>query len=189
MAHSDTNWVYYILKDLRELKIREATVEDTTALLEYIETVSGESDNLTFGSGEFGLTFEEEEDYLRNIRSVENAIYLLGFIDEQLVSALSFTCENRERTKHVGEFGITVKKDFWGLGIGEGMLLTLIEWAKISGVVYKINLTVRADNKRGIRLYEKMGFKYEGTRTRDLRINGVFYDGVVMGMDIDPVEV
>lgn len=186
MTQSDTNWVYYRLKDLRELKIREARPEDTDAILAYIDRVSGESDNLTFGKGEFGLTFEEEELYLKNIRTLENAIYLLGFLDDVLVSALSFTCENRERTKHVGEFGITVIKDYWGLGIGEGMLLTLIEWAKISGVIYKINLTVRADNHRGIKLYEKMGFVYEGKRSRDLRINGKFYDGIMMGLEINP---
>ncbi|MDK2866113.1 MAG: hypothetical protein PWP38_428 [Clostridiales bacterium] len=185
MEPTDYNWVYYRLKDGRELKIREVTVEDTAMLLTYINSVSGETDNLNFGAGEFGLTFDEERQYLDNIRRSENAIYLLGFIEEELVSALSFTCEQRERTKHTGEFGITVLKSHWGLGVGEAMLTTLIEWAKISGIIRKINLTVRSDNERAISLYKKSGFQYEGKRTRDLLVNGIFYDGILMGMEIN----
>jgi RimJ/RimL family protein N-acetyltransferase len=185
MEPTDYNWVYYRLNDGRELKIREVTVEDTELLLAYIDKVSGETDNLNFGVGEFGFTYDEERNYLENIRRSENAIYLLGFLDDTLISALSFSCEQRERTMHTGEFGVTVLEAYWGLGIGAAMLTTLIEWAKISGIIRKINLTVRSDNKRAIQLYEKLGFKYEGTRTRDLYIRGVFYDGILMGMAID----
>jgi len=182
----DQHAIYYPLKDGSILKIREALPEDASLLLAYIESVSAESNNLTFGPGEFGFTKDEERRYLEEIRSVENAIYLLGFLENELVSALSFTCEQRVRTRHVGEFGITVKNLYWGRGIGEALLLTLIDWAQISHVIYKINLSVRSDNERAIALYKKCGFVEEGHRTRDMCIDGEFFDVMLMGLEINP---
>jgi len=69
--------ISYPLKDGSVLKIREALPEDASLLLAYIESVSGESANLTFGPGEFDFTREEERRYLEDIRKVENAIYLI----------------------------------------------------------------------------------------------------------------
>lgn len=178
--------ISYPLKDGSTLKIREALPEDASLLLAYIESVSGESANLTFGPGEFDFTRDEERQYLEDIRKVENAIYLLGFIGEELVSALSFTCEQRVRTRHVGEFGITVKKRYWGKSIGKAMLETLIDWAQVSRIIYKINLSVRSDNERAIALYKKCGFTVEGLRTRDICIEGKFYDSIMMGLEINP---
>ena len=58
----------------------------------------------------------------------------------------------------------------------------LIEWAKTSGVVTKINLRVRTDNPRAIALYERKGFTFEGTIRRELLIDGVYYDHHLMGL-------
>ena len=50
--------------------IQRARPEDAPALIEYLNTVGGETDNLTFGAGEFPATVEEEAAYLR--REAEN---------------------------------------------------------------------------------------------------------------------
>lgn len=110
------------LKNGCVLLIREAAPEDARAVLCYIEAVSGESDFLTFGPGEFELTETQEEDYLRKCREADNQLYLVGLIDDQLVSALSFSAGRRPRIRHSGEFGLSVRKSYWGLGIGAFML-------------------------------------------------------------------
>jgi hypothetical protein len=46
----------YELKNGRVLLIREVSVEDARALLDYVKRISGESDFLSFGPGEFELT-------------------------------------------------------------------------------------------------------------------------------------
>ena len=53
------------LRNGRVLVISEAAVEDAGAVLDYVEGISGESDFLTFGPGEFELTAAEEENVLR----------------------------------------------------------------------------------------------------------------------------
>ncbi|MBO0797135.1 MAG: GNAT family N-acetyltransferase, partial [Ktedonobacteraceae bacterium] len=92
----------------------------------------------------------------------------------------------RPRTRHAGEFGISVLRKYWNLGIGGRMLTYLIDWARQSGIIRKINLRVRVDNLPAIHLYEKHGFVREGHITREFYLHGQFVDSYVMGLEIDP---
>ena len=53
-----------LMKNGTELVIRTAMPEDAKAVLRYLNLVGGESDNLTFGAGEFWITEDEERHYL-----------------------------------------------------------------------------------------------------------------------------
>ena len=166
------------------LVIREAAPEDARGLLAYIAAISGESDFLSFGPGEFELTDTEEEGILRQYRDANNRLYMVGRINDTIVSALSFSAGHRPRTRHSGELGLSVRRPYWGLGIGSLMLDTLIEWAKGTKIVRKINLRVRIDNQRAIRLYERKGFVIEGTIHRDVCVDGQFFDHHWMGLEL-----
>jgi len=61
----------------------------------------------------------------------------------------------------------------------------MLDWAKTSGVIRKINLNVQTNNEVAIALYEKFGFEKEGTIRRDLYVDGKFYDAYAMGILID----
>ena len=174
----------YHLKNDRELVIREVCVEDARALLDYVEGISGESDYLSFGPGEFDLSLVEEEEYLRRCRDSDNQLYLLGLIGDTVVSTLTFSAGRRVRTRHSGDFGLSVRKRCWGFGIGSLMLDTLIEWAKDTGIIRKINLRVRTDNQRAIVLYEGKGFVREGTIRREMFLDGKYYDHHWMGLEL-----
>ena len=166
------------------LVIREADGGDALRVLEYLEVVSGETAFLSFGTGEFEFTEKQEAEHLEKTRNQENGIYLLGMIGDELVGVISFMGGSRPRTRHTGEFGLTVRQSHWGLGIGNALMDALILWARESGVVKKINLRVRTDNKRAIALYERKGFKSEGIVRKEMWIEGVFYDNMLMGMDL-----
>jgi RimJ/RimL family protein N-acetyltransferase len=172
------------LKDGRVLLIREAAVADALALLDYVEAVSGESDFLTFGPGEFELTAAEEENVLRQYRYADNQLYIVGLVDDTIVAALSFSAGRRPRVRHSGDFGMSVRKQYWGYGIGAFMLDTLIDWAKGTGIVKKINLRVRTDNQRAINLYQRKGFVIEGTIRREIFLYGQYFDHHWMGLNI-----
>ena len=123
------------LKNGGVLLIREATAEDAHTVLDYVQAVSGESDFLTFGTGEFDLAEAQEEDFLRKCRESDNQLYIVGWIADQIVSALSFSAGHRPRVRHSGEFGLSVRKQYWGLGIGSLMLDALIDWAKATQTI------------------------------------------------------
>jgi len=170
------------LRDGRILEIRKAHPADARDLLEYIDAVSGESDNLTFGPGEFPLTEAQEEEYLRGIEASENQVYFIGSLEGLLVAAVSFNAGKKPRTMHVGEFGISVRRACWGLGVGEAMLDTLIDWARSTGIVKKIALHVRTDNEGALALYRKKGFVLEGTVRKELKIGDRYHDLHLMAL-------
>ncbi|TMA10186.1 MAG: GNAT family N-acetyltransferase [Deltaproteobacteria bacterium] len=174
----------YELKNGPVLLIREAVVQDARAILDYLEQMSGESDFLTFGPGEFELTEAEEEDFLRKYRDSDNQLYILGLIDDTIVSTLIFSAGRRRRVRHSGEFSMSVRKHYWGLGIGSLMLDTLIGWARATEIVKKINLRVRTDNQHAIHLYERKGFVKEGTIRKEIFLDGTYFDQHWMGLEL-----
>lgn len=165
--------------------IRKANTSDAKALIKYLNIIGGESDFLTFGMGQFGRSVEQEEDFIENALGKENVLFIIAEVNGKVVGNLNFSGGLRQRTVHVGQFGVSILKEYWGNGIGEELIKYLISWSKSSGIIRKINLRVRIDNTRGIKLYKKLGFLEEGIAKRDFLINDEFYDSLLMGLLID----
>lgn len=53
--------------------VRRAVKTDAKALIDYLNIISGESDYLTFGTGQFGRSIEQEKDFIENVLTKENA--------------------------------------------------------------------------------------------------------------------
>lgn len=174
-----------VLKNGDAVVIRKARSTDAKEILDYVNIISSESDFLTFGQGEFIMSLEQEEKFLENAYMQNNALYIIAIIDKKIVGTLNFSAGTRPRIAHTGEFGVSVLKEYWGNGIGTELIKYMLEWGKQSEIVRKINLKVRRDNFSAIHLYKKMGFVQEGVLTRDLQINGTFYDSILMGYTID----
>jgi len=170
------------------LNLREATGDDAAAMLAYVGQVAGESDNLTFGPGDFSYTLDEERSILEASRSATNRLFQLALRDGEIIGVLVFNAGDRPRLRHVGEFGLSVLKRHWGTGIGGALLDGLIGWAEQGDVVRKINLTVRRDNSAARALYRSRGFVEEGVTTRGMCIDGVFHDLIWMGREVDPKQ-
>ncbi|MCB0713227.1 MAG: GNAT family N-acetyltransferase [Ignavibacteriae bacterium] len=179
------NSEHYPLKNGDDLHIRQAEPEDAASVINYIEAISGESDFLSMGPGEFEVSVEEEVNILRRFRDAENQLFILGLVGDQIVASLSFSSRNRPRLQHTGSFGMSVRKDYWGFGIGGLMLDTLLSWARETGIITKINLHVRPDNDRALQLYLSRGFAVEGRLSRTMCINGAYHDSLMMGLKID----
>ena len=169
----------------KKIIIRKAEKYDAKALIEYLNIIGGESDFLTFGAGKFNMSIEEEEKYIENVLNKKNDLFIIAEIDGEVIGSLGFSGGLRERNAHVGEFGVSVLKKYWGNKVGEELTRYLINWSKETGLIRKINLIVRTDNERGIHLYKKLGFVEEGLLKRDFLIEDKFYDSLIMGLLID----
>lgn len=165
--------------------IRKAAAEDAPAYLKYLKKVGSESDFLTFGGNEIMATVDDERNFIETSLCYNNRLLIMAEVEGNLAGNLNFTGGIRERTVHVGEFGITVLKEYWGLGIGTRLMENMIRWAKGTGFIKKINLRVRSDNSQAIALYTKFGFVKEGVLTRDFYMDDRFYDSIMMGLNID----
>ncbi len=169
------------------LKISIATAQpgDAEALIRFINLVAGQSNFLTMGQGEFLKTIDEEEDFIKVHLAQENRLSILAKDQGRIISHLNVHASPKPRLRHIGEFGLTVDKKYWGHGIGSKMMETMITWAKESNIIRKLNLRVVESNKRAIALYQKFGFEVEGRVTRDLYLDELYLDSFLIGLQID----
>lgn len=166
----------YVLKNGQTVTLREAIPEDAEQLIKHVNTMSAESSFTTISPGEFDMTVETEASFLQDCLNAETQLYLIAVIDETVIGALHFATGKRARVKHSGEFGLSVLKAYWGLGIGSLLLDELIAWAKANPIIKKINLRVRTDNERALTLYQKKGFLTEGNLKAEIFDADTYYD-------------
>ena len=74
----------------------------------------------------------------------------------------------QEKVRHRAEFGISVDRDFWGLGIGRGLTEACVACAKQAGYA-QLELDVVTANHRAIALYQSVGFVEYGRNPRGFR--------------------
>jgi len=81
------------------------------------------------------------------------------------------------------ELGIVIgNKEYWGKGYGTDAIEVLLNHAFNQMNLFKVYLRVFEYNKRGIRCYEKCGFKEEGRLRKNHFYNGEYYDEIIMGI-------
>lgn len=170
------------LNNGKTLVLREANINDAEGILKYLNVVGGESDNLLFEENEFQLTVEQEKGYIETMRENDNALMVIGVINGEIISIAQVAAPPRKRIAHNGELAISVKKEYWSMGIGTEIMKLLIDFAKKTGVIKNISLGVKSDNEKAIKLYEKMGFEKVGAHKNFFNINGVYYDEILMDL-------
>jgi RimJ/RimL family protein N-acetyltransferase len=173
--------VSFLLGERRSLTVSEARPADAVSLLNHARQVARESEFLSAGPDERALTPEAQVAFLRRLQTSDAGFVLKGTIDGRLVAVLSVVRPTQPRLRHRAEFGLTVRAAHWGHGIGRRMGEVAIAVAAERGV-RKLNLRVRADNRRAIRLYQALGFSREGISPRALRVRGRFFAEIMMGL-------
>ncbi|MDL2253563.1 GNAT family N-acetyltransferase [Ruminococcaceae bacterium OttesenSCG-928-I18] len=169
-----------VLKDGKVLSIDRAWPAEALAMIEYLETVTGETEMLAAGQGEMGLTLQGEEAYIEGMAEADNSALLRGMVEGEIVSVASLDGGGRPRIRHTAELGISVRKAFWGLGVGDAMMAALLDDAEECGVLHSIYLGVRADNRTAFKLYQKHGFRACGLRRDYLHIGSAYQDELLM---------
>lgn len=167
-----------------QFTIVRADAEDAAALLEYLKIVGGETDNLSFGAEGLPMSVDEEKAYLEHQAGSSDDIQYLAKVSHEIVGTASLNRQPR-RMSHRGELGISLKKAYWGCGIASALMKEILNFAKANGFE-QLNLEVRSDNARAIRLYEKYGFQKLCTFPGFFKIEGVPVDFDLMNLDLNP---
>ncbi|MGL5574230.1 MAG: GNAT family N-acetyltransferase [Sarcina sp.] len=173
-----------ILKNNKELVLRNAISEDAEKILEYLNIIGGESDNLLFGKNEFNLSIEEEKSIINNLNNSKFAIMLLGLIDNNIASIFVINASPKDRISHNALLALSVKKEYWRIGVASASLESIIEIAKAHNIK-TISLGVKADNIPAFNLYKKFGFQQIGLHKNHLKINDIYYDEILMDLYLD----
>lgn len=83
------------------------------------------------------------------------------------------------RNFHTAYIVVGILKDYVGRGIGTAFFKNLDKWASRHGVC-RLELTVECHNHVAKHLYEKSGFKIEGTREKAMFVEGNWVDEYYM---------
>lgn len=166
-------------------EIVRAQAQDAAALLNYLKIIGGETENLSFGAEGVPLDLKAEEAYLGMQAQSHENLQLLAKVDGEIIGTASLN-RRQNRMSHRAEFGISLKKAWWGCGAASAMAERILAFARESGVE-QINLEVRSDNKRAIALYEKLGFRKLCTFPGFFKINGELIDFDLMNLSVCPI--
>ena len=169
-----------------ELCIREAEVQDAADLITFLNLVSKETDFTSLD--EEGIMMSESEMvlFIEKQAGSENQITLLALLNDTIAGVLNITADPRLRVRHIGDIFLVVQKKFWNQGLAGILLEEGIEWAKSSGILRRLQLSVQKRNEAAIHLYSKMGFTMEGLQERGAYLEeGTFLDVCLMGKLID----
>jgi len=85
-----------------------------------------------------------------------------------------------DAVKHCGALGMGVTASHRGRSVGRRLIEATLAHAERQGLA-RVELEVRADNARAIRLYERVGFVHETRKRCGMRFDGVDFDALTMG--------
>ena len=169
-----------------DLLIREAEISDASEVIALLDQIGQESSFTSLDENGLSISESEMQIFIDKQAQSENQITLLAFLNDELAGIINITADQRPRVRHIGDIFLGIKKTFWGSGLGSILMEEAIEWAKTSGVIRRLQLTVQKRNLVAIHLYEKMGFITEGLQERGACIErGEFLDVYLMGKLID----
>ena len=157
------------LKDGRACTLRNGTAEDGQSLLDIFNLTHAQTDYLLTYPEESSHTVQQEVDYLKQKAESADGIELLAELEGTVVGTAGIDCVARkEKTRHRAEFGISVDKAYWGLGIGRALTEACIECARTAGYV-QLELKAVAENKNALALYRSVGFVEYGRNPKGFR--------------------
>lgn len=167
------------LKDGRECILRNCTEADGEAVLEIFNLTHEETDNLMSYPDESTLNAEEEASFLKEKEDSDKEIEILAEIDGKIAGLAGLSSiGNKYKICHRVDFGISVAKECWNLGIGSALLSACISCAKEVGYE-QIELNVVADNPSAISIYKKAGFEEFGRNPKGFRSRYSSYQELV----------
>lgn len=169
-----------------DISIRETQPEDAAGLKAAMEQIGSETDFLVMDEAGMQLSPELLAGQLTLIAESANNLSLVALDGKRIIGSASVLAESQPRVAHIGEVGISILKEYWGMGLGAYMMEELILWAEASGIIRRLELMVQVRNERAVKLYEKFGFTIEGTLKRGARSDeGQFLDVYLMSLLID----
>ena len=132
-------------------------------------------------AGTLQLPFPSAEVWRKRLSGPpENMHQLVACVNDEVVGEISLWTVSNPRVRHIAGFGMAVRDDWRGKGVGSALLEAALDLADNWLGVIRVELQVYTDNEAGIALYEKFGFEIEGTHRHSALRNGEYADAYSM---------
>ena len=162
------------LKNGKEAWLRNGDAADGAAVYDCFNATHAETDYLLSYPDENSFGPEQEALFLEKKTNSPDEIEIIALIDGTIAGTAGIgAVGNKYKVKHRAELGISVLKEYWGLGLGKALTEACIQCAKEAGYT-QLELNVVAENAAAISLYKSLGFAEFGRNPRGFnsRISG-----------------
>ena len=135
----------------------------------YVEMISGPS-------------LEQIENYHGPLID-KGAPIFFALVGEQVVGWCDISPIDNPRKAHRGYLGMGILPQYREQGLGSRLLEKIIPFSRDFGLE-KIELEVYTENTRAVALYEKFGFQQEGLITKYRKLEGRYFDAILMALSL-----
>ena len=115
------------------IQYRSAVPADAVQLLEYLRAVGSESDNLSFGPEGIPFSVEQEQALLARMETSSHSRFFLALDGTRIVGNACVDGSGNPRFAHRRNLAVSVLREYWGQGIGSGLMERMIAFARESG--------------------------------------------------------
>ena len=162
-----------------ELLVRNAVASDARALRETTQRTHTQTDFLLSYPDEQSVDDEQEARSLEEAERSCNEVELVAIIDRRIVGSAGVSAvRSRRKVAHRARFGISILKEYWGMGIGRVLMEASIDCARQAGYT-QLELEVVVGNERAVSLYRRAGFEEYGRNPRGYRSADAGYQELV----------
>ena len=163
-----------LLKNGKEALLRNGDAGDGFTVFENFNATHAETDYLLSYPDENSFDPEQEAQFLQEKTNSPDEIEIVAIIDGKVAGTAGIEAVGRKhKLRHRAELGISILKEYWGLGLGKALTKACIQCAKEAGYT-QVELNVVAENEAAINLYQSLGFEVFGRNPRGFnsRISG-----------------
>lgn len=169
-----------VLKNSEECLLRNAEGADAKGVYDNFNLTHGQTDFLLSYPDENSYDVEQERHFLCEKETSDNEIEICAVIGGQIVGTAGIEAVGKkDKVKHRAEFGISIEKDCWGLGIGRALTNACIECARAAGYA-QLELDVVSENRSAMALYQSVGFVEYGRNPRGFRSRSAGWQETVL---------
>lgn len=130
-----------------------------------------------------GYTLESLEKYVRDRIGKPSVAFFAIWAKDTGLHIGNIKLEVQDAEAAVADLGLLVgNKNYWGKGIGAEACKLAIRYGFAEMNLRKIYLAVYENNPNARKLYEKLGFRLEGTLRKHVKVENQYYDKYLMGL-------
>jgi len=137
--------------------VRHAVIEDAAQITQLYAQAPLYTDTLQLPFPTVGRWKE------RLSQTLPGHFSLVACEGERIAGQITLMVEQSLRRRHVATFGMGVDTQYQGQGVGSLLLAAITDLCDNWLNIRRMELTVYADNKAALALYQKFGFEIEGT--------------------------
>ena len=168
-----------ILKNGKAAVLRNGDAADGAAVFEVFHKSHAETDFLLTYPDENSYDKEREAAFLEEKTKSQNEIEIVAVVGGRIVGTAGIEQVGAKfKVAHRAEFGVSVLREYWGLGLGSALTAACIKCAKDAGYE-QLELNAVADNERALSMYKRAGFVEFGRNTKGFRSRSGKYQELV----------